>query len=114
MRVLIGGGSQRGLQRAVESCVGLGLSFDYLPSDAEAQVWKRKARNADVAIARTGLLSHKAWVNLKAYCPRVIPVPENGEAALLRVIQRLAHEGEAAWVMWTPTEGAEFPLDNVC
>jgi len=101
MKVLIGGGSQRGLQRALDSCVGLGLQLDYLPSDAEAQVWRRKASRADVAIVRTGMVSHKAWVNVKAFCPRVIPVPENGEAALLRVIQRLAQEGETAWVMWT-------------
>jgi hypothetical protein len=97
VRVLLGGGTQQNLSRIIRKS-DASVTFDYVTSDAEPQVWIRKARLADVAIVRTGWISHKAWRNVKAFCSDVVPLPLNGDDAMLNAIETVCKRKGDSWM----------------
>jgi hypothetical protein len=97
VKVLLGGGTQHNLTRIIARCNLPDVTFDYVTSDDEPQVWRRKARHADVAIVRTGWISHKAWRSVKAVCADVVPLAQNGEEVMLDAIHD-AHRKGTTWM----------------
>ena len=96
MRILLGGGTQASLSRIIGKCDGLGVALSYATSEEEAGAWKRKAKGADVAIIRTGRVSHRAWLQVKAWVPLVVMVNECGEEALIAAVVRAAQQRSQA------------------
>ena len=89
MRILLGGGTQAQLGRIVAKARQPGYTLDTVASDEEAGAWKRKARHADVCIVRTEWVSHKAWRQVRQWCPVLIQIPQKGEEAMLDAIRRV-------------------------
>jgi len=90
VRILLGGGRPDQLQRVIDKAGRIpGVRFDYAASSDEAGVWRRKAQAADVAIIRTGWVSHKASIVTDLFCPRVVRVNTNGDEAMLTAIREV-------------------------
>jgi len=95
VRVLVGGGPRRSLDRVLSRCSTLPHSFDSVTSQDGAGVWKRKAAHADIAVVRTGCIGHKAWLALKAQALPIVPVPLNGDDALVAALHDLQQKHAA-------------------